>query len=81
MLTFWLMFVITSFQLLDLPFCRFGSELAYAPHIINLVGDPMVMYTSNGSNAVDFRLWATDLVGQNVTAGTLVVTFCGVLAL
>ena len=59
---------------------RYGSDLGYAPHVINLVGPPVVMYTSNGSNAVDFRLWATDIVGQNVTAGMLAVTCCDVLA-
>ena len=52
---------------------RYGSELAYAPHSINLAGPPVVVYTSDGSTSVDFKLWATDIVGQNVTAGKPVV--------
>lgn len=48
---------------------RYGSELAYAPHFINLAGPRKVMYTSNGTNTMDFQLWATDVVGRIVSAG------------
>ena len=60
----------------DICIARYGNGLAYAPHSINLAGSPEVMYTSDGSTPVDFRLWATDIVGQNVTAGQLVNLLC-----
>ena len=50
---------------------RYGAGLAYAPHSIQLF-DPSVMnYTSDGSNALEFLLWVTDIAGQNVTAGQM----------
>lgn len=57
-------------------FVRYGNELAYAPHSINPAGPTVVNYTSDGSTPVDFRLWATDIAGQNVTAGKPVTTCC-----
>ncbi|DBB03470.1 TPA: hypothetical protein ACH3X3_010824 [Trebouxia sp. C0006] len=48
---------------------RYGAGLAYAPHSIQLIDPSVTLYTSNGSNALDFLLWVTDIAGQNVTAG------------
>jgi len=48
---------------------RYGGVLAYAPHSINLAGPSTVVYTSDGSTPIDFRLWASDIAGLNVTAG------------
>ncbi len=54
-----------------MPMFRYGAGLAYAPHSIQLF-DPSVMdYTSDGSNALEFLLWVTDIAGQNVTTGQL----------
>ena len=52
---------------------RYGGELAYGPHSINLVGPSVVNYTSDSTSPIDFTLWVTDIAGQNVTAGQ---TFC-----
>ena len=52
---------------------RYGGELAYGPHSINLVGPSVENYTSDSTSPIDFRLWVTDIAGQNVTAGQ---TFC-----
>ena len=48
---------------------RYGGELAYGPHSINLVGPSVVVYTSDGTTPIDFRLLVTDIAGQNITAG------------
>ncbi len=48
---------------------RYGDELAYAPHSIHLVDPSVAVYTSDGSTALEFRLWVTDIAGQIVTAG------------
>jgi len=48
---------------------RYGAGLAYAPHSIQLIDPSITPYTSNGSNALEFLLWVTDIAGQNVTAG------------
>ncbi len=47
---------------------RYGDALAYIPHYINL---DVVVETSDGSTPIIYRLWVTDLVGQNVTAGQI----------
>ncbi len=52
---------------------RSGDGLAYAPQLIHLAGPSVVNYTSDGSNALEFLLWVTDIAGQNVTAGKI---FC-----
>ncbi len=48
---------------------RYGGGLAYAPHSIHLVDPSVALYTSDGSNALEFLLWVTDIAGQNATAG------------
>jgi len=48
---------------------RYGDEIAYAPHSIQLTDPSVVNYISNGRNPLDFQLLVTDLAGQNVTAG------------
>ena len=52
---------------------RYGGEVAYGPHSINLVGPSVVVYISDRTSPIDFRLWVTDIAGQTVTAGQ---TFC-----
>ncbi|DBA69633.1 TPA: hypothetical protein ACH3X2_012695 [Trebouxia sp. C0005] len=51
------------------PLLGYGDGLAYAPHSIHLAGPSFVSYTSDGTNALEFLLWVTDIAGQNVTAG------------
>ena len=48
---------------------RYGAGLAYAPRSIQLIDPSVTLYTSNGSNALDFLLQVTDIAGQIVTAG------------
>ena len=48
---------------------RYGDGIDYAPHSIHLAGPSVVNYTSDGSNALEFLLWVTNIAGQNVTAG------------
>jgi hypothetical protein len=49
---------------------RYGDGVAYIPRSINLA---VTVDTVHGSTPIEYRLWVTDLVGQNVTAGQ---TFC-----
>ncbi len=48
---------------------RYRAGLAYMPHSIQLIDPSVTLYTSNGSNALEFLLYVTDIAGQNVTAG------------
>lgn len=47
----------------------YGDEIAYAPHSIHLADPSIAVYTSDGSNVLEFLLWVTDLAGQFVTTG------------
>ncbi|KAL0038989.1 hypothetical protein WJX77_004333 [Trebouxia sp. C0004] len=53
----------------DAPLLGYGAGLAYAPYSIQLFDPSVTVYTSDGSNALEFLLWVTDIAGQNVTAG------------
>lgn len=49
---------------------RYGDGVAYIPHSVNL---GVMVDSIHGSTPIEYGLWVTDLVGQNVTAGQ---TFC-----